>query len=275
MSESGFSAIKTPAELISYLTKPDRINNISVLHHYTSLNAVLGIIKSGYWVLQNPLKMNDALEIDHWEQDKLKKLFFISFMGEQDENIGMWSMYAQPWSNGVKVSIKKNALKKWVKSLEKIYKADPENYCVEQQEYIEITEMNRPRITAVAYTTCDNLNEAQEKLSWSTKRNDYLHNIYQHQELMGFIKNDAWLYEKEIRFRVDLDKEYPAIALKITDELLDGMTITAGPRFEGDLKEKIKQAVQSKSINTATSLFYNKITRIPCDRCKEKENKVI
>ena len=273
--ESGFSAINSPTKLHDYLISSERIKNMNVLHHYTNINAVFGIINSGFWVLKNPLKMNDELENSHWKPNELKKMFFISFMGEQKESIGMWSMYAQPWSDGVKVSIKKEALKKWLQSIKKIYKADPENYSVDEHEYVEVAKKNSPQMTAVAYTTCDDPNSNHEQLFWSNRKNDNFRQIYENQELMGFIKNDAWLYEKEIRLRVDLDQEYPAIALKITDEILNAMTITAGPRFNGIIEERFRGII-SRHIKTERSLFYGKLRNIPCDKCtQKKEDKAV
>ena len=90
--------------------------------------------------------------------------------------------------------------------------------------------------------------------------------------LVGYIKDDAWSYEKEVRLRVDLGKSvsFGGVAIDITDELIDSMTITKGPRFEGDIKARIEQECQ-RIIHTEDSLFFDKLKRTPCDYCKSKK----
>ena len=273
-SATNFKEISNSENLIKYLTDTNRrLERTEYIHHYTKLDSILNIIRNEYWILKNPLQMNDQNEIEHWSRERWKQIYFISFMKEQKESVGMWSMYAQPWETGVKVSITKQAIKKWIKSIDKIYYANPENYTVDESEFVAVgTNRKQILLSAVAYTNYEDKNKEPECLECgTTAKNKRLRNIYKNSNLIGYIKNNAWSYEKEMRLRVELEKPYPAVALKLTDDLISGITITKGPRFEGDLEATIKRKLQ-KSIKTDKSLFFQKISNISCDHCNYKEH---
>ena len=61
-------------------------------------------------------------------------------MMEDDESIGMWSMYAQPWRDGIKISIPKDILKKWVSEVDEIIER--------KKQYIKEREEQREKISA-------------------------------------------------------------------------------------------------------------------------------
>lgn len=276
-SYSNFSKITNSKDLIKYLTSSDRLNNTTCISHYTSLDSIVNIIKTEYLILNNPLQMNDNLEIEHWQKDKLQKIYFTSFMLKEKENIGMWSMYAQPWEDGVKVSIDTKALKEWLNGIERIYRADIKKKEVFSDEYVNIENSKKPFLACVAYTNNENRNSDNEILyCGDTAKNSLIKDIYSNDDLIGYVKNVAWKYEKEIRLRVefDIDLGYSAVALKLTDQLISGMTITKGPRFKGDLAEKLKTTI-NKSIATDQSLFYNKIFNLPCDNCNKKQEGIL
>ena len=115
-----FKKITNANELISYLCNiNDRLKKTSSLCQYTSLKAVINIISNGYWYLGSPKNMNDGLELQQGLNTK-DNIFFSSFMAEQKESIAMWSMYAQPWEDGVMISIPVKAFKQWIKGKRQI-----------------------------------------------------------------------------------------------------------------------------------------------------------
>lgn len=271
VTSTDFKAIAQPNMLIEYLKSSRRLENVKSIHHFTKLESIINIIQGGYWILKNPLDMNDMIEIDHWPKENQQKVYFISFMKEQKESIGMWSMYAQPWEQGVKVSITKKAIRAWIDSIDKIFYADPKTYFVDEKKYYDVSKRTKPYLAAVAYTNFEDKNaDEEELLSCGEAHNTVLHNIYSNPELVGFIKNSAWDYEKEIRLRIDSDINYPALALKITEDLISGITITKGPRFTGDLENEIKKKIH-RNIAIDKSLFFRKIKDISCDHCEFKQ----
>lgn len=81
----------------------------------------------------------------------------------------------------------------------------------------------------------------------------------------------AWEYEHEVRVLATVDKSIKCdgLAIELSDDLIDSIEIVAGPRFSGNLSERIRQEVQQQ-FTTNRSLFSNKLKWIPCDSCTEK-----
>lgn len=270
-SSTNFQEISSSDNLLKYLKSYRRLENIDYVYHYTTLDSIIKIIESGYWIINNPLAMNDELELEHWDKDSMERIFFISFMKEQKESIGMWSMYAQPWDSGVKISISKKALKKWIKSIDRYYlirQNEKGKNVVNESRWFKIPKGNKPFLATVAYTNSDDMTGDEERLVCGDSTNKIIKNIYDFPNLTGYIKNIAWSYEKEIRLRFNLDEKYSAIAVKVTDELISDITITKGPRFNGDLEKTIREKFD-KEIHTDESLFFNKLSYIYCDKCLE------
>ena len=111
-----FKDICTPIGLLNYLSNTEKLNKNSMLSQYTSLNTVISIISNRYWYLGSPHNMNDGLELQ-FGLDKRNDIFFSSFMAEQKESIAMWSMYAQPWSDGIMISIPIKQFINWITTL--------------------------------------------------------------------------------------------------------------------------------------------------------------
>jgi len=126
-------------------------------------------------------------------------------------------------------------------------------------------------VARVAYSTVDNTGNV-ERIWCSTAYNENFKKL-SYTSLIGYIKDDAWSYEKEIRLRVDLGKNvnYKGIAIEVPDYVIDSMVITKGPKFNGDLLDRIKKEC-TRSMNTGSSLFYDKLNYIPCDKCQYKES---
>ena len=281
---TNFSKIEDAENLKQYLRKSERLTYTTSLIHYTKLENLIKIIESGYWILKTPDKMNDKIEEEYWLETapaKLNSMFFASFMKENKENIGMWIMYGQPWDDGISISIPKKNFQHWIKNVDRLYRV-VENKVFEKDS-ITLTGNNKPQIVSVTYLDFekakkDRFNNQKELLIYNSVENTNFSNIYNNPNLVGYIKDNAWKSEKEARLLVDLgpDNSESAIALKI-DNLLDGITITAGPFFNGDLEEKIKNKLPGLkfSVNIKSSMYRDKLQKIPCKECNfynQKEN---
>ena len=68
---------------------------------------------------------------------------------------------------------------------------------------------------------------------WSNKKNTKIPNCQQISELTGYIKDDAWDYEKEVRLKAEFENTFGfrRVAIKIPDSVLDEITISSGPLF--------------------------------------------
>jgi hypothetical protein len=118
-----FHQIVREEYLIKYLANDiERLKNRKYLYHYTRLENAVKMINGEHWHLGSAENMNDKLEYENGDKDKWRNIFFSSFMTEEDENIGMWSMYSQPWNSGVKISIPSSVAKRWIRGISEIHK---------------------------------------------------------------------------------------------------------------------------------------------------------
>lgn len=266
---SDFKEIKDVDKLVAYLSDySNRLKNTDMLCQYTSLTAVVNIVKNKYWYLGSPKNMNDGLELQNGLRRE-NKLYFSSFMAEQKESIAMWSMYAQPWQDGVMISIPTSEFKKWVRGINMIYAANKDKTCDEESKF----NLNKfsVSLTRVAYSNQDE-NGNVSSLSCGTAKNTIFKSV-DDKSLRGYIKDEAWSYEKEVRLRIDFDEDENCygVAIPITDELISSMVITKGPRFDGDLKESLDNIIKQR-LKTGSSLFYDKLKHTPCDSCSYKND---
>ncbi len=277
-SVTNFSEINSPQDLIAYLSdSANRLDNtknnsIQYVYHYTKLSNVVSIIKSGFWWLKSPKTMNDGLEFQHIsESQQNKAVFFASFVYDSSESIAMWSMYAQPWEDGVFVRIPVAMFKKWIRNTTTIYTVlCPKDISpIIEKSLIPVKNLS---VVRVAYTNSDSVQDKSEEILICGKaENNLLKNAPHLPDLVGYIKDMAWEYEHEVRVLAAVDKsiECDGVAIEVPDDLINSMEIVAGPRFSGSLSERIRQEVH-RQFTINRSLFSNKLNWIPCDDCPEK-----
>ncbi len=269
-----FSDIISPIELREYLDAPARLNNSRYLYHYTSVAAVIGMLNTKRWHLCSAKDMNDRVEYDAGDIAIWNNLFFSSFMGEEKENVGMWSMYAQPWNQGVKIAIPKGVFKQWVKETRLIYEISKSDYS-EKGEPIYIDEYALTiKISSVAYCDYGYGEVGDQGISWSNKKNYLLRNIFSGKILTGYIKDRAWAYEKEVRVKAEFNnlQGIERVAIPLTEKVIDAMVITASPLFKGDLKSLLKKKT-GRTVHMDSSKFTNKLkVKDPCGDCVLKKD---
>ena len=270
-----FSNINTSEELKLYLDDmTNRLKNSPYLYHYTTISNVVKMIKGKTWHLGNAAGMNDHLEYKNGDSHRWNNLFFSCFMGEDKENIGMWSMYAQPWEKGVKIALPKEVIRKWIRETKEILEISTSNYQPTGQAITIGENGARLKLSSVAYCNADSLQEtkAKEKLMWSTATNTNIKDAVRIPELTGYIKDMAWSYEKEIRIKAEFDNigNIKRVAIPLIDEVIDAMTITASPLFEGDLRAELEREI-AQQIKTGKSIFTNRLNiRTICQECEYK-----
>lgn len=277
-SVTNFSEINSPQDLIAYLSdSARRLENTKnestqYIYHYTKLSNVVSIIKGRFWWLKSPKTMNDGLEFQNISEfQQSKSVFFASFMYDSSESIAMWSMYAQPWEDGVFVRIPVAIFKKWIRNTKIIYTVlCPKNQKpIIEKSLIPVEDLS---VVRVAYTNSDSAQDKSEEILICGKaENNLLKNAPHLPDLVGYIKDMAWEYEHEVRVLAAVDKsiECDGLAIEVSDDLINSMEIVAGPRFSGNLSERIRQEVH-RQFTTNRSLFSNKLNWIPCDSCPEK-----
>lgn len=278
---TNFSDISTPEELILYLDNADkRLHNSKYLYHYTTISNAINIIRSETWHLGNAEEMNDKLEYENGDPARWNNLFFSSFMCEDKENIGMWSMYAQPWETGVKISIPRETVLQWIKETKEIWEISTIDYRRIGQGIPVDGHSGSLRLSSVAYSNADSLQKGeQEKIRWSTRSNTKLKNATQIPELTGYIKDIAWSYEKEIRIKAEINDrntdKIKRVAIPLKENVIEAMVLTSSPLFEGDLKEELEKE-SIKQLTTRKSIFTKRLDlKTVCQECKFKKGQIV
>lgn len=89
----------------------------------------------------------------------------------------------------------------------------------------------------------------------------------------GYIKDNAWDYEKEVRLKAEFENTfgYSRVAVKIPDSILNEITISSGPLFEGDLLQRMEYEL-NRSFHTDQSFFAGKLNiKSICDSCQYRK----
>lgn len=275
---TNFPDIQTAEQLKMYLDdSANRLKNSRFLYHYTTVSNVIKILRSKTWHLGNASGMNDRLEYKTGQSidpNRWNNLFFSSLMCEDKENIGMWSMYSQPWEKGVKITLPRKTVLNWIKETKRLLEISPTDLQPTGKEIIVDGHNVSLRLSAVAYSNADSLQDnEQEKITWSNTKNYNIRQPMLRPELIGYIKNIAWSYEKEVRIKAEFNNSsgMQRVAVPLTDEVIKKMNITAGPLFEGSLKDVLlKEAVYE--INTEQSIFTGQLNiKNPCLECELKQ----
>lgn len=267
-----FSSFTKPDELVAYLTSSTRLNNVKYVAHYTKVSALKGMLKSKIWILNNPNTMNDKLELSKYPKEAWENVFYACFMTEQSESIPMWSMYAQPWEDGLQLSISNKDFLQWASEIKTVFEIDPNT---KELTGRSITDPQTVHITKVAYTNYDSgRTDEPVSITCGTVTNTHFTRPYSNEEFIGYIKDDAWKNEQEIRLRVDLppDLDYKLVGIQIPDYIIANMIITKGPRFFGNLLERID--AKGKKIHFRDSCFQGKLGWVYCDTCKANLNPI-
>lgn len=276
--EGSFRDISSVNELIRYLSdSAERLKNSGYIYHYTTLPVLIKMMKSKTWHLASAKNMNDRLEYDNGDKERWMNIFFSSFMTEDKESIGMWSMYAQPWEKGIKIAIPSLIARKWIKSVANLFEVSMVNYEITGR-IIELAK-EQLKLSSVAYCNTDSLTkkDIEEKLCWSNVTNTILRSVAHDISLTGYIKDMAWAYEKEIRIRAEINNSqgFERVAIDLPDDVVDSMIITASPLFEGVLIHEIEKEIE-RQIKTDNSLFTGRLNiKTICQSCEFKEARYV
>ena len=265
---SDLRSIKNIEELIAFLeTKGSNHNNY---YHYTSWDSFKKIYTNKSFLLTrgNSLSINDqheALMKGSWE--KWNKTYIGSFAFGSSENMAMWGLYGLPWEDAVRISIPKEEMLCWLKSISSV--------CLWDKEVKGSVIPSKLSLTDIVYVggakgSCD-LKLTHSDKSASTSHHPQLHELDKSAEMTGYIKNYAWHYENEVRIRVELPKDtgYEKICLNIPQETIDAIQVTTGPYFRWKDDEQYQELCEQDSINE--SRFKNLVRyRAICSMCQHE-----
>lgn len=275
-----FSEASNGSELITTLKEKAKNEHSSsdgknrYFYHYTKASAVIAIMRTKKWYIGSPKNMNDGLEKIHLEENNVDNLFFASFLTDEKENIGMWSMYSQPWEDGAIVRIPVRIMKEWMEGNPVIYEAIKDSK--ESTSNIISADVF---LHSIAYSNVDSKDATEkEELVCGGQKNSLIVDVSNKKELAGYIKDNAWAYEKEIRLRVEVSSQtkYDAVSIEVPQKVLDSIDIITGPRFERNLLSIIRDEVDGgfNANRIIPSLFTGRLKWVYCDSCNYKKQNV-
>lgn len=178
-------------------------------------------------------------------------------MDTDSESVAMWAKYGQPWDEGVRLGIPRDAFRRWINNIDEITDVD--------HNFLQIKQKNFGKVLYITEKITDGIRLANN-------RTNRLFYPYDHKpEMAGYVKDIAWDYEKEIRILVNTESfSGKAIFVPIPDEVLDTMIITTSPRFLDKEKQDELINIIGSSKRISDSVLKSKLSWVYCDSCLKK-----
>lgn len=232
--------------------------------HYTSLEALLGMINSGsLWLtLGKSAKLDDAQEREKFGVAEMwERTYLASFVHDVEESAAMWGLYCRGSNKAVCVSFPRKAMKSWLVMLHKLA-AKMEGVSINPQKGSTIKKpVKEAEILDIAYADVARSysdRERQNFVSWDGVRSKKIPSIKSDvvtAEVTGMLKDYEWNFEHETRVLVRLkeaEQHVSRIAIPLHEDLLKDMSITFGPWLRKNDKIKFEKKIE-------TALYGNKI----------------
>ena len=216
--------LKTIDDIKSFLENNYNNKSWSCAYHYTTLYSLFCILKEKSLKLSSFKKSNDVIEYQFVQN--LKKYFFCLSRGQKNnfDNIGMWAMYGH-----LKDKTNDNDILEYAKKIGiKIY--------FPKKELIEFIKSKNLKIVLIGYTSfLSNLDNKIYIGSYSTEKKFPID-----KSLAGYLKDNSWSYEKEIRIYVEpdkcdnYDKERDFGKINLSEQLIKVLKFYPSPLYSGE-----------------------------------------
>ena len=228
----------------------DKAESTQRLFHYTTFEALLSIIEGKTLRLSRLDLLNDKAEQKIGQHNDIIKSYIISFT-KKKEYVSMWAMYGK--SSGIKIRLDFST-SEFLKSIDKFYYDSEKTKLVTFDKTKKLfnlpdKQFNPIQLSDVAYLDKDKMKIRHNGGTINgLDVNDKLID-----KMTGFIKYDAWEFEKETRLRVQLNRTATNTEEKlpnyiycaISEELINSIHITFNPWMTPLLKKEIKKSLNS------------------------------
>ena len=252
MSDKGY--VKTrfenclnPYEIIGYLKHAymymgNKAKEQRVLFHYSNIECIYNILKSGYIWLGSIDTMNDYLEREFYNSfSKEKSLYFASF-SRFEENLAMYKMYGNI-ECGAAMKIGYSDMMNIVNCSRIGSKDSYEALIVREGRLTDERIKMNLYLSAVCYKELHS-----NVLKIGTVSNSLMIDPLNNPDLAGFVKLDGWEYEKEVRLCAIIDRRLgpkERIAIRIPKEVISNIEVIKCPGFDNkkntDYLSKLKR----------------------------------
>lgn len=251
-----FSNIKTPEEikyyLLNVLTRTGgKTKDQIYLYHYTSINALAGILLSNSIWLGSTRTMNDYMEGEFIESSEgINRVFFACF-SRAEENIAMYKMYAPP-PNGAMLVISYSMAQAIIDNLPV---SENKTMC----NIVRDNKITPERVaadiywSAVAYKALHS-----DLLKCETVKNKEIENPIFVQDLAGFVKLYGWEYEREVRLSAVTEtilSENEKIALPLPSVVTNNAMIVTSPGFDKQKHQRTLSKLKRRGVTIHDSEY--------------------
>lgn len=183
----GFADLKTAEELKQYLDTPLTRKQPKEYYHYTKLSKLIEIYKNGTFKASKIKDMNDKLEKDFANNCTE---YFTCLMGSAIESFGMWAMYG-----GIGAHINKKKTNSYESDAYVKIKIPTDSI----KTLIKESE-GKISIRRIAYTNLNSqlIKDIKPSILYCSSLKNKI-DCLNSSKLKGYIKDNAWSYEKEVR----------------------------------------------------------------------------
>ena len=201
-------------------------------YHYTNLNSLYNIFNGKSIKLSDISETNDVLE-KQYAKDK-EKYFFCLSRGRitNFDNFGMWGMYGH---------LRDEISDKEKTNDEKYSKKIGVKICFPKKELIQFVKDSNIFMHIMGYASF--MYDSVSRISICSYKTDNEFTI--DRNLAGYIKDNSWSYEKELRLSVDLQKSKnckvtdKGVFLPLSNQLLKSLKVYPSPLYSVEECKKI------------------------------------
>lgn len=217
-------------------------NNKTHFCHYTSVEAALSILESGFFYLSPFENMNDVDELKLHE-DESKKIFSLCFCNSLADNIPLWYLYGGIDGKGVRIEFTAAKMRDLIRICEKsVY--DLTNEVANELSSSEYElhygwiyyEKGKNNVSYRGHP----ISKTDMKVYHGVRNSD--NSIYY------FIKGFPWRYEKEFRILVKIKKEgVKKVGIKFDfEKFKSGIRLLAAPEFSKSNEQTVAKFANIK-----------------------------
>lgn len=203
--------------------------------HYSTVDGLVGMIRSSKLHLSKGTKMNDLLECDTFDTEKWERTYIASFTHTYLESIAMWCVYSRQLSESLRLQFFPSKIWKLIDNANKteIYqvKANSQYSLLGYPEDIFLCDVSYLREHSLSLDG-DAIHE---------RNCSEINTILSEKSMVGLVKHSSWEYEKETRLCIVLPRnkkcKYPD-KIAINFDGITNVTIMGSPCFNHDKLEK-------------------------------------
>lgn len=218
------------------------------LYHYTTLENILCIIKNKCFRLTRMDLMNDKAE-KYLGKQKDRSECYVMSLTKKKEYISMWAMYGR--SSGIKLRLGFNRKMLWEAINENFFFDNNRGKRINllTSSHLDIFSKAGWLLSDIVY-----LDKNKHLLKHNGKTLLNITHVDQAvEDVAGFVKYDAWEFEKETRLRVNLrssindykESDFPEhIYAGINEKLIQTFRVTFSPWLSSELKDVVRNSLR-------------------------------